>query len=361
MPIQNRTLKMEKVTVGLGERAYDILIAPGIREQLAKLEGDHFLMVDTNVSALYGEWAIRAIRPRVKYVFTAGEAEKTPETVIAACRMAAEARLDRHARFVALGGGVTGDMTGFAAAIYMRGVKFIQIPTTLLAMVDSSVGGKTGVDIPEGKNLIGAFHQPEQVLIDTDFLKTLPVKEIRCGLAEIVKTGVILDEPLFQLLEAEPELLVEKIDLARYAKIIRRCCERKAEVVAADERESGIRAILNYGHTFGHAFELLSNFEISHGEGVALGMCAAAEYAVNETLWSREEANRQKNLLEKIGLPTRLPRTYTPDAIIRAMGRDKKNSGGAINLVLPVRIGEARVCCNASAEKITAALEAIYE
>lgn len=256
---------------------------------------------------------------------------------------------------------MTGDMAGFAAAIFMRGIAFEQIPTTLLAMVDSSVGGKTGVDIPEGKNLIGAFHQPRRVLIDPDFLRTLPQKEIRCGLAEIVKTAVLFDEKLFAELERDPvSLLNPGADMSRYAAIIRRCCELKAEVVARDEREAGIRALLNYGHTFGHAVELLSGFSISHGEAVAIGMTAAAEVAVRRGRWNRADAERQKALLAALGLPCAVPQEFDNERIIKAMEHDKKNLAGKITLVLPRRFGEAEVMRGVPMPEIVAALEAVH-
>lgn len=349
----------EVIRVGLGERAYDIVIGSGVRERAAELQGRLFLVTDSRVKELYGGWAAARFPAEDSFVFPAGEGSKNFLTVEAICRAAARARFDRKACFVALGGGVTGDMTGFAAAIYMRGVDFLQIPTTLLAMVDSSVGGKTGVDLPEGKNLIGAFHQPKLVLIDLDFLDTLPEREIRCGLAEIIKTGVILDAELFASLEENSASLVGRIDPARYAKIIRRCCELKAGVVEADEREAGLRAILNYGHTFGHAVEALSGFSISHGEGVAIGMSAAAELAVARGSLTRAEAERQKRLLETVGLPVKLPREYAVPAVLEAMTRDKKNSGGRIRVVLPEGIGRAGVVTPEVTE-LAAALEAIH-
>lgn len=345
----------EKVIVELGDRSYEILIGSGIRE-LAK-QSD-LLVTDSNVDKYYGSWA--ETKANCKYIFPAGEENKSIQTVADICRAAAQNRLSRKSVMTALGGGVCGDMTGFAAAIYMRGIDFVQIPTTLLAMVDSSVGGKTAVDIPEGKNLIGAFHQPRQVLIDTDFLKTLPLKEIRCGLAEIIKTGVILDENLFAELEKAPETLTTAPDYERYSSIIRRCCELKAQVVAADEKEGGLRAILNYGHTFGHAFELLSNFTLSHGEGVVLGMCAAGEYAAAEGIWSKQETLRQKKLIAALGLPTRLDTAYKTGDVIQAMLGDKKSASGKINLVLPTRIGHAEIFKDAAAGKIALAVESIY-
>lgn len=352
----------ETIRVGLGERAYDIVIGSGVRALAAELTGRrNFLVTDSRVSELWGGWAEKGIPQDGRFEFPAGEQSKTPETVIGICRKAAELRFDRKARFVALGGGVVGDMAGFAAAIYMRGVGFVQIPTTLLAMVDSSVGGKTGVDIPEGKNLVGAFHQPERVLIDPDFLSTLPPAEIRCGLAEILKTGVILDEALFAALEREPQSFADAREPERFVPLIRRSCELKAQVVAADEREAGIRALLNYGHTFGHAVELLSDFRISHGEGVAIGMCCAGELAVRLGRWSREEADRQKRVISALGLGTVLPRHCTVPAMIEAMHRDKKNRDGSITLVLPKRIGEAETVRSVSDSLIASALEAMYD
>ena len=350
----------ETIRVGLGERAYDIVIGRGVRALAAELTGRrNFLVTDSRVSELWGGWARECLPQDGAFEFPAGEQSKTPDTVIAICRKAAELRFDRRARFVALGGGVVGD-TGFAAAIYMRGVGFVQIPTTLLAMVDSSVGGKTGVDIPEGKNLVGAFHQPERVLIDPDFLSTLPPAEIRCGLAEILKMGVILDEELFAELEHEPETLADGRMPERFVPLIRRSCELKAQVVAADEREAGIRALLNYGHTFGHAVELLSDFRIGHGEGVAIGMCCAGELAAQLGRWSRAEAERQKRAIAALGLSTALPRHCSTPAMLEAMRRDKKNRDGAITLVLPNRIGEAETVRNVSDCEIASALEALH-
>ncbi len=352
---------MEKIRVGLGERAYDILIGSGVRNLAAAPDGVRRMIVtDSNVDSLYREW-MDTLGGAERFVFPAGEGSKNIESVMGMCRRAAELNFDRHCRFIAVGGGVTGDMTGFAAAIYMRGIAFEQIPTTLLAMVDSSVGGKTAVDIPEGKNLIGAFHQPQRVLIDPDFLATLPAKEIRCGLAEIVKTAVLFDEKLFAELERDPAGLLKPAENPeRYVSIIRRCCELKADVVARDERESGIRALLNYGHTFGHAVELLSDFSISHGEGVAIGMAAAAEAAVRRGCWKRKEADRQNALLAALGLPCAIPGGFRNEEIVKAMIRDKKNVEGKITLILPRRIGEAQIMRGVAVPEIVAALEALH-
>jgi len=248
---------------------------------------------------------------------------------------------------VALGGGVVGDLTGFASAIYMRGIGFIQIPTTLLAMVDSSVGGKTGADLPSGKNLIGAFHQPEQVIIDTDVLKTLPTGEAINGLAEVIKYGVIMDAELFTQLEA----VKAKIN----REIISRCCGLKAKIVAEDEKESGIRAILNYGHTFGHAIELLSRFEISHGSAIAIGMAMAGALSTIAGIWKPTDQERQEHLLQMAGLPVRVS-GFEPKAIFKAMQSDKKKLGNQLTLVIPVAIGKVELCRDLNEEQI---LEAI--
>lgn len=354
-------MAVEHVMVGLGSRSYEIVIGTGVRlKPLEGHSGRRMVVTDSNVKQFWGEWAAQHFGPEPLHVLPAGEEHKTLSTVGEVCREAARRRLDRKSLLIAVGGGVTGDMTGFAAAIYMRGIDFIQVPTTLLAMVDSSVGGKTGVDLPEGKNLIGAFHQPRGVRIDPEFLKTLPVREIRCGLAEIVKTGVILDGELFGALEYDPEGLTLRPDLDRYAGIIRRCCELKAGVVAADERESGVRAILNYGHTFGHAVELLSGFTIGHGEAVAIGMCAAGELSRRLGRWSGEEAARQERLLDFLGLPRRIPAAFDPVRVLEAMRLDKKNRDGAIALVLPSGIGRAEVVRTVPDAEILGALEAVH-
>ncbi len=352
---------MDIVKVELGPQSYEIHIGRGAREKASEDGGGRRLTVtDRNVDRIYGSWIDLSIGRWPKCVIPAGEENKTFEVVADICGYAAREHFDRKSCFVAVGGGVTGDITGFAAAIYMRGVDFIQIPTTLLAMVDSSVGGKTGVDLPEGKNLIGAFHQPKRVLIDPVFLETLPVREIRAGLAEIVKTAVILDADLFGKLEREAAKLLAHPGGEEWIPFIRRSCECKAMVVAADEKETGLRAILNYGHTFGHAVETLSNFAINHGEGVSIGMCAAAELAVERGEMKREEAERQRRLLEAIGLPTRIPHKLFVDDLLELMRRDKKCAGGRCRVVLPAGLGKAGTV-EPEAGEIRHAMEAIHD
>ena len=340
-----------KIPVGLGERSYDIFVG-GVLDSaamyLAPLVNGRkcLLLTDSNVGPVYAGEVFKMLADAGAetfiHTFPAGEANKTLETVGAICSHAVKCGLDRSSLIVALGGGVCGDIAGFVASIYMRGINFIQIPTTLLAAVDSSVGGKTGVDIPEGKNLIGAFWQPKLVLIDPAMLSTLPSKEIRCGLAEVVKYGVILDPELFAKLEQNIQKL-NAPDLQFYPEIIARCCELKAQVVAADERESGLRGILNYGHTFGHAVELNSNFTVAHGEGVAIGMNMAAELAVQSGLLDRAAADRQRELLEKLSLPCRLHSGGDPEKIYAGMLKDKKKVGSRLNMVIPLAIGKVEI------------------
>ena len=334
---------MEKLHIDCAGGNYDILIGPGARDAAAEV-GKTLLVCDSNVAKLYRAEAEKRFAPVDTFVFPAGEEHKTIDTVMALCRRAAELKLDRKCTFVALGGGVTGDLTGFAAAIFLRGVKVLQLPTTLLAMVDSSVGGKTAVDIPEGKNLVGAFHQPCRVVIDPGMLATLPERELKNGLAEVVKTAVLGDAELFDLLEKSADRLLEKpLDPDLYGEIIRRCCAVKAAIVAADEHEHGCRAFLNYGHTFGHALELLSNFRIAHGEGVALGMLVAAKLAVKLGISSAETEKRQLALLRALGEPTGLPAKLSPEAWFSAMRGDKKARDGRVVFVLPEAVGKVRI------------------
>lgn len=335
----------ESIRVALGERSYDIIIQAGIIRNLQNTlspfisERSEFIVTDSNVNPLYinnFDWT--DCDSANTFVYPAGEKHKTFETVHNICRQAVKCGLDRKSIIIALGGGVCGDMAGFAAAVFMRGIDFIQVPTTLLAMVDSSVGGKTGVDLPEGKNLMGAFWQPKLVVIDPETLKTLPEDEVKNGMAEVIKYGMIRDWDFFELLEKNIPSL-QKLDMDFYSRIIKRCCEIKADVVANDEREGGLRAILNYGHTFGHAVEMLSDFTIAHGAGVAIGMAIAAELSVITGKISQELADRQNALLKAVGLPTSIPKGYDPEDIYKAMLHDKKTVGSKVKLILPSEKG----------------------
>ena len=340
----------DTVMVRLSDRSYPITIGAGLFGDSSLPEpyvrGRRcFLVADSSVAPLFSETVRMALLSAGVasvscFEFPAGEESKTLSTIGDICRAAAQAGLDRRSVMVALGGGVTGDMTGFSAAVYMRGIDFIQIPTTLLAMVDSSVGGKTGVDLPEGKNLVGAFHQPRAVLIDTDFLNTLPDSQFLCGLAEIIKTAAILDAGFFSLLENHVAEIRNR-DPQFAAEMIRRCCELKASVVSRDEREGSLRAILNYGHTFGHAIESSFHYRMLHGEAVAIGMRLAADLAVELGIMERSEAVRQRALLEAVRLPTTV--NCDPDAVYEAMFKDKKALDGVLRFVFTPVTGRAEV------------------
>ena len=353
------------IQVALGERSYPIWAGENASpEHLYSFVRSKkvLLTADSNTAKLYGERWLEALRKAPAEVsmtiFEAGEQSKNLATVERICRDAVKAGLDRTSVFAALGGGVCGDMTGLAASLYMRGTRFIQIPTTLLAMVDSSVGGKTGVDLPEGKNMIGAFFQPLAVLIDPVHLQTLPPRQLSNGFAEMVKTAMILDGALFDQLESAATELYALNPDAPVTEVIARCCELKAEVVSSDEKESGRRAILNYGHTFGHALEAVTGYKtFEHGEAVAVGMCMAADLAVAEGLISTEEAARQEKLLKAFRLPvSAADMGLSSDQLLQAMLHDKKTSGGKIRVVLPIRIGHAEVFSNISAAKLEEAL-----
>jgi len=314
----------------------------------ASLDGRRALLVtDENVMRFHGETMKKLLAGAGRadiafHILPPGEEHKNFAAVEAICRCAAQQGLDRSGVMIAFSGGVPGDLTGFAAAIYMRGIDFVQIPTTLLAAVDSSVGGKTGADLAEGKNLIGAFHQPRGVFIDSAFLGTLPESEWRNGMAEVVKYGMILDAEFLTALENSLEAILRRA-AAVTDFIIRRSCECKAAVVAEDEKEQGRRAILNYGHTVGHAVEKLSAFQIPHGAAVAVGMAAAARLAVRLGLCDPALEVRQNRLLAALGLPTAIPDGMAPEAILPTMRSDKKSRNGAITMVLPVAPGAVTI------------------
>lgn len=250
----------------------------------------------------------------------------------------------RQDAVITLGGGVVGDLGGFIASVFMRGINYIHVPTTLLAMVDSSIGGKTGVDLATGKNLAGTFHQPKAVLIDQTVLKTLPKDEILNGAAEIIKCGVIADEPLFNLLEKDIKKLL-KLEKNITNKIITRCCKLKASIVSKDEKEGNLRKILNYGHTIGHAIELLSKHKISHGRAIAIGMILINQIAYKKNLLSGKSKERINNLIKNTGLVSRSEnlKKYNPDKLWEVMQRDKKVKDGKINFIIPTKIGKVRI------------------
>ena len=350
------------VHVALGERSYDIHIGsgnlPAVGQYTAGLGRlTHAIVItDSNVQPLFAERCVASLQAagaRVDLVvITAGEASKTVETANRLWQQLCRCGADRKSVVVALGGGVIGDLAGFVAATYTRGLSFVQVPTTLLAHVDSSVGGKVGVNLPDAKNMVGAFWQPRGVLIDTCVLETLPIREYRAGLAEVVKYGVILDAEFFEYLESHVAALNERrADVLQY--IIARSCRLKADVVERDERElTGLRAVLNYGHTFGHAFESATNYEqYLHGEAVALGMVCASQLAERLQRIDASLTQRQCQLLAALGLPVRIPQLDT-EVLLAAMQRDKKVEHGRLRFVLPSRLGHVELVADVPADLV---------
>ncbi len=301
-------------------------------------------------------------------VIEAGEEQKTPATIARIHDAAFERRLERGSLIVALGGGVVGDMAGFAAATWLRGIAVVQVPTTLLAMVDAAIGGKTGVNHPGGKNLIGAFHQPGLVLIDPTTLTTLPVREFRAGMAEVIKYGVIGDAPLFDELETAARrrphdalASAEAVGAGLLQRLLERSAAAKARVVAADEREGGLRAILNYGHTIGHVLETLCGYgTLLHGEAVALGLLAAGEISCAMGLWPRSEQERQRKLVQAAGLPCTMP-SLEPSAVLNCLQGDKKVRDGRVRFVLPTSIGSVLIRDDVDPTTIIAAIGSLSQ
>jgi len=342
---------VRNVEVLLGQRSYQIKIAPKLLARLGeecrrlKLGTRCAVITDANVGPLFASKTIASLKRSgfdpVLITVPAGETAKTLANVQRCYDQLAAQRLERKSFIVALGGGVVGDLAGFVAATYLRGIPFVQVPTTLLAQVDSSVGGKTGVNLKAGKNLVGAFYQPRLVLCDLDTLKTLPLRELRAGLAEVIKYGIIYDEPLFRRLERDlPKLLAR--NPAILAPVIARCCEIKAEVVGQDETESGLRAILNFGHTIGHGLEAISSYgKYLHGEAISIGQVAAAHLSSELTGLPTEHVSRIAQLFKRSGLPTAVKLSASQrKALFAAMRLDKKVSGGEVKFVLAQRLGK---------------------
>ncbi|HSR35674.1 MAG TPA: 3-dehydroquinate synthase [Desulfurivibrionaceae bacterium] len=340
---------MRTVQVGLGDRAYDIVIKAGLLAEVGQdlkargIAKRYVVVADDRVAGLFGERLMASLaQAGLKaecITFPHGEASKNLATIGALASRLAQLGVDRKDGLIALGGGVTGDMTGFLASIYMRGIPFVQIPTTLLAQVDSSVGGKTGVDIPEGKNLIGTFYQPRRVYIDSEVLRELPEAEMLNGIAEVIKYGVIYDAPFFAELQAQRSAILAR-ELPVLEEVIARCCAIKAAVVAADEKEADLRRILNFGHTIGHAVEAASGYTLAHGMAVSMGMAAVAELAVRQGLFPPAEAASLRQLLVDYGLPVSIPAQFDRTQIKGYLKSDKKTVGGRVFFVLPTAIGK---------------------
>ncbi len=339
---------MAHIPVQLGPQSYTITIEAGLLADLgarcrdAGLTGRAAVVTNPTVAARYAATVLDSLAAAdyepILVEIPDGEAYKTSQTLNTVYDRLIAGGLDRRCFVVALGGGVVGDLAGFAAATFLRGIPFVQLPTTLLAQVDSSVGGKTGIDHPAGKNLIGAFHQPRLVLADVATLATLPEREYRAGLAEVVKYGVVLDRQFFELLERNAPGLLQR-EPSLIIEVVARCCALKAWVVEQDEQEAGLRAVLNYGHTLGHAFEALAGYEgLVHGEAVAIGMALAAGISLGQGLCTRDEHDRIVGLLRALGLPTEAPATGR-DRLLAVLTRDKKSRAGVIRYICNQGLG----------------------
>ena len=359
---------METLNVDLGDRSYPIHIGSGLLAQkdlfAASLEGRRVAIVTNAVVAPLYLKSLRAALPGdsvVEVILPDGEEHKTLAVWSGIFDKLLEARCDRRTTIVALGGGVVGDIAGFAAACYQRGVPFLQVPTTLLAQVDSSIGGKTAVNHPLGKNMIGAFHQPRAVIIDTDTLNTLPDRELRAGIAEVIKYGLIRDIEFFRWLEQNLTLLLAR-DPRAMTHAIARSCRNKADVVARDERESGPRAILNFGHTFGHAIETgLGYGKWLHGEAVAAGMVMASDLSHRLGWLPKNDVDRIEDIVAAAGLPLRSPPEIGDSRFRELMAVDKKVEAGRVRFVLLREIGQATVTADVAPALLDQTLRALRE
>ncbi|MEN8190497.1 MAG: 3-dehydroquinate synthase [Thermodesulfobacteriota bacterium] len=359
--MSNNTLQ-----VGLGERSYPIYIEDGVLARVGadlaerKIGNRYVIIADDHVARLYGHTLLSSMADAglsaELVTFPEGEASKNLQLYAELCSRLAGLGLDRKGCLIALGGGVTGDMTGFLAATYMRGIPFVQVPTTLLSQVDSSVGGKTGVDIPEGKNLVGAFYQPKAVYIDTAVLMSLDKSEFIGGMAEVIKYGVIRDADFHVFLEKNIDAILG-LEPKIIQEMIHTCCRIKAEVVAEDETEADLRRILNYGHTIGHGVEAASDFTIIHGNGVAMGMVAALRLAVDSGLCRKNDAGRVAALIHSYGLPTEIPAELDRERIKGYLLSDKKTISGRIFFVLPTEIGKVLISDEITTDQIDKVLK----
>jgi 3-dehydroquinate synthase len=344
---------MKTLRVELGDNSYPIVVGASLLDRVGEMLTPHIksnkalIVSDAFVKAHYMpvvQESLKAAGLDVSIIeVPTGEESKSLAQFSRIQDSLVANQLDRGSTLIALGGGVIGDLGGFAAAVYMRGIPYVQIPTTLQAQVDASVGGKTAINHPKGKNLIGAFHQPKLVLIDVDTLETLPQRDIRAGLIEVIKMGVIRDQALFEMVEENLDAILN-LDRETLIGMISGACIDKAEIVAKDEKESGLRMVLNYGHTFGHALEALTHYNrYRHGEAVSIGMNCAAQLATNLGMFSETDFQRQRLLLERTKLPLAFPPDLAPEALCDAMYLDKKTLGGKLRLILPTRIGEVAV------------------
>lgn len=366
------------IPVPLPQNAYNIILSAGGLANVGQ-----YLSDSTLISRSLGQKALIVSNPQIwkhygetvlqsllqtgfdvqRCILPAGERFKTLRSIEKIYDAALNYRLERSSFLVALGGGVIGDMTGFAAASWLRGISVVQVPTTLLAMVDAAIGGKTGVNHPKGKNLIGAFHQPRLVLIDPDTLNTLPPREFRAAMAEVIKYGVIWDAELFEKLEAHPHLNQRKsLSTELLLEILQRSCQAKVDVVTQDEKESGLREILNYGHTIGHAIESLTHYRVfNHGEGVGLGMVAIGHIALDLGIWNKDCVERQYQLIQKVGLPTQLPKDFPIESVLDLLLSDKKVKSGKVRFIVPHTIGKVDITDQIPSNSILKALQRMQQ
>ncbi len=342
---------MNRIKVNLDKKisaSYEIFIGQDILDRIGMIlskndyASRYVIITDSNVGTLHGERFLMTLKemgtPVDMIEFPAGEASKNIDTMLDIIKKLIGLGVDRRSALIALGGGVVGDIVGFVASVYMRGIPYYQIPTTLLAQVDSSIGGKTAIDLPEGKNLLGSFYQPSGVFIDLSFLNTLPPREFNCGMAEIAKYGIIDDVELFNLLESEIKAIRDR-DMTRLSMIIGRSCRIKKGIVEIDEKESGLRRILNFGHTIGHAIEAELDYSISHGDAVSIGMVAAARISEKLKYLHSEDRERIESLIKDIGLPYRIPGSINTEGILSRLKMDKKKEEDIIKFVLLKKLG----------------------
>lgn len=363
---QKGILNMEKLFVDLGKKSYDILFSDsfnGFAKAMSDINAPKKLLVvtDSNVEKLYADEVndllIKNGYDSKIYTFTAGEENKGMDTILGICGACIEHEMDRKSMIVALGGGVVGDMAGFAAAIFMRGIDFVQVPTTLLSQSDSSVGGKTGIDFMESKNILGAFHQPKLVYINVATLKSLPNEQFVSGMGEVIKHGIIRDSEFFDYIEKNSDK-IKTLDNETLIKMDKINCSIKADVVEQDEKENGLRAILNFGHTIGHAVESAYDFKMTHGECVGIGMVGASYIAYKRNMIDESTLNRIENVLDMYGFKIRvdLPRK---EIVYGYMQKDKKKIAGKLKFVLPTKVGEVMQTTDVSKDEIFAAFDYI--
>lgn len=360
-----------KLIVDLGDRSYPIIVSPHILENVGEYVENHLphvskcaIVTDEAVRRLYSEALKRSlfkngIHADILQIPEGEEAKSWSEAGELVGRLI-DLALDRRSVLIALGGGVVGDISGFVASIFLRGIRLIQVPTTLLAQVDSGIGGKTAVNHVKGKNLIGSFKQPNLVLIDPEALRTLPLEELKSGMAEVIKYAVIADGELFEIIKDKKEALLNR-ETEAFLKIIPRCCKVKAALIEQDESdEKGIRTVLNYGHTVGHALEAVSGLKIRHGEAVAMGMMVAAKISISLGLMSGEDFEEQQSLFKSLGIEVRLP-NIDPGRLIDYMRRDKKSERGGIRFILPTGIGEKPVLQHVEEDLIICIIEELRD